>query len=285
MITIFSNPRPFKGPFDLIQRNAISSWLLLRPKCEIILFNDEDNTAVGVAEELGIRCLTDAISNEFGTPLLNSEFDALRKLARYDILAHVNCDIILMNDFVSSVESVMKNLPNRPFFMVGQRWDLDVREPISFNDPSWEKAILNRAHSEGKLHPMSGMDYWVFPRFVNFSPPPFVVGRMGMDSWLVYKSRMLHIPVIDATAAINIVHQNHNYPQRKQTFFEIETQRNRQLAGGYSCMMGLRDADWVLQDGKLQKPPFPRRIFSLLSMVYPWRLLLAMKRKIQEQWQ
>jgi hypothetical protein len=284
MITIFSNPRPFKGPFDLIQRNAIHSWRLLHPECEIILFNDEENTVADVADELGILCLTDTVCNEFGTPLLNHEFASLKKLARYDILAHVNCDIILMNDFVSSVRLVSENLPGRPFFMAGQRWDLDVREPVVFENRSWDEALLHRAHTEGKLHPMSGMDYWVFPKSVDFSPPPFVVGRMGMDSWLVYRSRMLRIPVIDATKAVNIIHQNHNYPQRKHRFFEIETRRNRELAGGYACMMGLRDADWMFQDGKLQRPPYPRCIFSRLSMVYPWRLLLAMKRTMQEKW-
>jgi hypothetical protein len=284
MITIFSNPRPFRGPFDLLQRNAIRSWLLLRPACEVILFNDEENTTARVAEEFGIRCLTDIVCDEFGTPLLNHEFATVKKVAKYDILAHVNSDIILLSDFTASLGAVLKTRSTQPFFMVGQRWDLDVREPISFADPAWEEVLRRRARSEGKLHPMSGMDYWVFPRTVDFDPPPFVVGRWGMDSWLVYRSRMLHIPVIDATSAITIVHQNHDYPQRKQDFFEIETQRNRELAGGYSCMMGLRDADWILAECGLQRPPFPRRIYPMLSLLYPWRMLLAVKRKIQERW-
>jgi len=46
-------------------------------------------------------------------------------------------------------------------------------------------------------------------------------------------------------------------------------------------MLTLRDADGVLGESGLRLPHFTARIFSILSLYYPWRFLLALKRKIQ----
>ena len=45
MLTMFTIPKAFRGDFDIIQKNAIRSWTLLRPECEIILFGNEEGTA------------------------------------------------------------------------------------------------------------------------------------------------------------------------------------------------------------------------------------------------
>lgn len=281
MITIFSTPRPFKGPFDIIQRNAIKSWLELRPKCEIILFEDEERTTGKVAEEFGVKYIKDFTCNEFGTPLLNDVFEKARRSAKHEILAQVNTDIILMNDFLGAISQIKKHIKEKPFLMVGRRWDLDFKEPLNFKEDNWERELQDRATKKGSLHGFSGMDYWVFPRDFSFNLPAFVVGRPGIDSWLIYRVRSLRIPVIDATKMITIVHQNHNYPRKKSSFFESEKQRNLKLAGGFSNMLTLRDADWILTTDGLKRPPFPRRILPMISLFYPWRLLLSFKRRLQ----
>jgi hypothetical protein len=280
MLTIFSNPRPFRGRFDFIQRNAILNWKKICPACEIILFDDEEHTSVEVAEELCVQCVTDVECNEFGTPLLACEFHTMRAQAKYPILAQINTDIILTSSFANALAIVLSNLPGRQFFMIGRRWDLEIDGLIDFENNKWEEDIMARVHTSGALHGMSGIDYWLFPRDVPFNPPPFVVGRPGMDSWLVYRARTLRIPVIDATEVATIIHQNHNYPQKKQTFFQIECERNLALAGGYEYGMSLRDADWMLTGNGLEKPKFPRRFYSILSMCYPWRYALSLKRRL-----
>ena len=50
MVTILTVPKPFKGHIDTIQRNAIKSWLKLYPKCEIILFGDDESIAKAAEE-------------------------------------------------------------------------------------------------------------------------------------------------------------------------------------------------------------------------------------------
>jgi len=280
MVTIFTNPRPFRDQFDLIQRNAIQSWLKLSSKCEIILFNDEENTTPQIAQEFNLQCITDVECDEFGTPLLNDVFRKIKKIAKNDIFVYVNTDIILMSDFLKAIREVKELMGRKLFFMVGRRWDMEVKEQINFNEIDWEQKLRNRVLKEGKIHGMSGLDYWVFPRDLNFNPPPFVIGRPGMDSWLIYKSRILKIPVIDATEVVTAIHQNHSYPLKKRSFFEIEKQRNFKLAGGFAHLMSLRDADWILTPKGLERPRFPRIIFSKLSLFYPWRLILATKRRI-----
>jgi len=281
MITIFSTPRPFQGPLDVIQQNAIKSWTLLKPQCEIILFEDEKGTTSKIAKEFGVHCLTDVKCNEFGTPLLNDVFKKVQKMATNEIIVQVNTDIILMGDLLEAVRKIERAMGDSPFFMVGRRWDLDIKEPVRFDESGWQEELRQKVAREGKLHGLSGLDYWVFPRNLKVNPPPFVIGRPGMDSWLIYKVRSLKIPLIDATEVILAVHQNHNYPKKKENYFEIEKRKNFRLAGGSLNMMNLRDANWVFTSEGLKKPEFPRRILSQFSLFYPWRLLRSIRRRLR----
>lgn len=74
MLTPFSIPKPFRGHIGIIQTNAIQSWTLLRPSCEIILFGNEEGTGY-IADRFRILHVPEVESNEYGTPLLNSMFD------------------------------------------------------------------------------------------------------------------------------------------------------------------------------------------------------------------
>src|SRR3989304_8414942 len=118
MITIFSTPRPFIGEFDRIQRDAIRSWTLLEQRCQIILVNDEEDTTKDVAKELGVELIDSYSSNEYGTPLLDDVFKQVKAKARYDVLAHVNTDILLFPDFVDVIIGMSKRLEGKDFLML-----------------------------------------------------------------------------------------------------------------------------------------------------------------------
>lgn len=283
MITIFSNPRPFVGPFERIQKNAILSWLALTPKCEIILFEDEEKTTSKVAKEFGLVCIEDAKCDEFGTPLLDDVFAKVKKIAKNEIIVQVNTDIILLDDFIKAVSRIKNLMGQKPFFMSGRRWNLDFEERIDFRQIDWRDKIKNMIKEKGVLHRASAMDYWMFLRDFPLNPPPFIIGRPGMDSWLIYRARQLKIPVIDATEVVQIIHQNHNYPQKKKDFFAIEKQRNIDLAGGLSAGCTLLDANFILTETGLHRPEFLRTILSSLTLFWPWRKILAVKRKIQNK--
>ena len=53
MLTIFSPPKPFQGKIDVIQRNAIGSWIALGDEVEVILVGDEIGIS-DVASEYGV---------------------------------------------------------------------------------------------------------------------------------------------------------------------------------------------------------------------------------------
>ncbi len=279
MLTIFTIPKSFSGRINIIQRNAILSWTMLRPKCEIILFGDEEGVAE-TAKEFTIRHVSEIKKNEFSTPLLDSAFNLAQELATNNIMVYVNADIILMSDFIPAIQSVKKPL----FLLSGRRWDLDIKEEIKFDEADWEDELGNLVAKEGKPHGFSGIDYFVFPRNLQHDLPSFAVGRPGWDNWLIYRIRSLGIPVIDATIAISVVHQNHDYSHclGGKRDKGPEAQKNFELAGGFSNMLSLRDADRVLTKNGLKKPGFPRQIFVKFSLFYPWRLALSIKRKLQQ---
>ncbi|MDO8660178.1 MAG: hypothetical protein Q7K54_06330 [Candidatus Parcubacteria bacterium] len=276
MITIFSIPKPFQGSINITQRNAILSWTLLEPKCEIILFNDEKGTTSKVAKELGVECINNIQRNKDGLPLLSDVFEKVYMRANNKILAYVNSDIILMDDFLEAVKALSglkqnTNLNFNEFLMLGRRWNLDIKEEINFNNNNWKQALKELINKEGKLQGLSGTDYWIFPRTLKFKIPLFVVGQRGFENWFIYKARSLKVQVLDATKIINVIHQNHSRYLR----------RSNQAAANFSEMCTLRDVDWILTSEGLQKPAYSRRIFATLSLFYPWRLILSIKRKLQ----
>jgi len=286
MITIFTAPRPFKGEFDVIQRNGIKSWTLLRPKCEVILFGNEEGVDRAAAE-LGVKHISELKVNEFGTPMLEDMMVKAKEFASNEILAMLNPDIILIaNDFIEAVQTVVKELKKikkEKFLMAGQRWNVEIKEPIDFNDRNLEKRLRAKLKDNGKMLGASGMDYLVFSRDAEFKTSGIAMGRAGVDNCLFYQAKKMGMPTIDATAAVDIIHQNHDYPQKGKVSYKIENQRNIRAIGGFSKMATLRDADWILTKDGLKRPPLLRMIFSKLTLFYPWKNLLGIKRMIQSK--
>jgi hypothetical protein len=201
-------PKPFRGHFGLIQRNAIGSWVRLHPQIQVILFGDEEGTAE-VAQELGVCHVPEVARNEYGTPLLNDVFGKAEQLATHDVLCYVNCDILLMNDFMQAVRMVRQH-SNR-FLMIGECQNLDLTEPLSFDQPDWEERLHRRVKEKGKRRGPGALDYFVFTRGFYGELPPFALGRPFFDNWLVWRGRALKGPVVDATLITTAIHQNHDY--------------------------------------------------------------------------
>ena len=266
MFTLFTIPKSFRGHSNIIQCNAIKSWTLLRPACEILLFGDDEGTGE-VAREFNLRHIPQVARNEYGTPLLNNLFEQAQHLATHDWLCYVNADIILMSDFMQSVVPIVSH--NHRFLIVGQRWDADVKGLIDFHS-SWEKQFRTEVSQNGKLHSPDGIDYFTFPRDLWGEIPAFAIGRTIWDNWFIYRVRSLRLPVIDATATITVVHQNHDYGHHPKGFDGVwkgpEADLNLRLAGGRKHVFTLRDANWVLTSRGLRRPNLTRaRLYRQLE--------------------
>lgn len=255
MLTIFSVPKPFQREFNIIQKNAIQSWILLQPKCEIILFGDERGIAK-IANEFGTRHVPSVVQNEFGTPLVNGIFEKAQKIAKNNILVYVNADIILMDDFVRAVEKVKKE---KNFLMIGQRWDFDLKEKINFENLNCKGELRGKVLREGKLHPETGIDYFVFKKGMFEEIPPFVLGRTVWDEWLLWKAWKKEAKIIDATGMAMVVHQNHSYltsqGERFNPWKTKEAKTNLKLAGGYGHCFTIKDATHILTSQGLKPAP------------------------------
>lgn len=254
MLTLFSIPKPFRNHIGIIQTNALRSWLKLEPRCEVILFGAEDGTAA-TASRFGVVHSPEVSRNEYGTPLLNDLFEKAQRIASHDLVCFVNADIILMNDFISAVKSV--RTLNELFLMVGRRWNLDLHQALDFEQRDWDANLRLSVKRHGKPGLPYYIDYFVFPTGLFTSLPPFVIGRAGFDNWLLWKARCSGARLVDASAVIMAVHQNHDYAHHPQgrdgVYLGPEAKRNRELMGGSHHLFTLEDATHYLTPSGLKR--------------------------------
>lgn len=281
MLTIFSipGPEPFTEKIRRSRKNAINSWRRLRPKCEILLFGDGPEVSE-FAVQANIQHVQNVSRTEYGTPLLDDVFGKAQNLAMGDVLMFSNCDMLYFDDLYDVIEAV--NF--KKFMVCGRRWDMEVDDEMALQDEEAWGAIKDAHHKHGQWHGPSGLDYFIFPKVLKLQIPAFAVGRPGWDSWLIWKMRQTGVSVIDSTGALTAIHQNHDYRHLRlgtSQYSGPEMRRNKRLAGGYRNMLTLREADWVISQRKVVRPPWPRRIFSLLGPTLPYRLILAAKRCIK----
>jgi len=254
VITLFTIPKAFDGPFARIQRNALGSWRALSSTAEIIVLGGEVGSAEA-ARTVGAHHLPSVEVTSSGTPRVDAVFTAAEQTAANDLLAYINADILLLPDFLSAVATVAQRLPQ--FLMIGQRWDLDFEGEIDFAVPGWADALRRDVRTRGTLHAQSGIDYFVFRRGLWRDIPPFAVGRTMWDNWLIYSARARRVPVVDATAAVTAVHQNHDYSHAAGGWHGVwkgpEAELNMALAGGLDHYFTIADASHCLRAGRLTR--------------------------------
>ena len=247
MITIFAMSKAFRGNIDVIQRNAIESWTRLSIKPEIILLGTDEGTAE-VAREFGLCHIPEVARNAEGTPLVNDLFAQAQRYATNSLLCYVNADIILLDDFSAAIEKIARL--HSPLLMVGRRTDLDIKQPIDFNNSAWESRLREEARASGLLRIPTLIDYFAFSKGLFADLLPLALGRGGWDNWLIWRARSRKASVIDASSAVLAIHQNHDYSHHpdgsKGVWSGAEAQRNRELIGWWYHKLTIEDASHSL---------------------------------------
>jgi hypothetical protein len=266
-LTIFTAPKPFTTlHIEVIQRNAIQSWLHLGDQVEVFLIGNEPGMKE-VASEFDVNHLPNVKQNELGTPLVSSIFDLARRTSQAQLLAYLNADILVMSDFLNVAHQVSAQA--RDFLVIGQRWDLDIRQELDFHQ-DWEEELRGEVKNQGKLHPPAGSDYFIFPRHLSMDMPDFAIGRAGWDNWMIYRACQLGWEVISATQSLMVVHQNHDYSHLPggQLHYDLdESRKNATLGGGLANMYTVMEANKILVDGKiLDAKPSLVRILRRLEL-------------------
>jgi hypothetical protein len=212
------------------------------------LFGDEEGAAEA-AGEIGIAHVAKVERVGTGQKVLRSFFDEAQRMAQYETVCYVNCDIILMEDFVAATAK-LRTVASE-YLMVGRRWDTDVTMPIAFEKSSWKEEIRERARAKDQRRSGDWIDYFAFRKgFYLGKLPEMVIGRVFWDQWLVWKALREGAAVVDATEAVMAIHQNHDYgyhPAGKTGVWTDElSKRNYQLAGGRWHLRTIDDATHVL---------------------------------------
>jgi hypothetical protein len=135
------------------------------------------------------------------------------------------------------------------YLLVGRRTDLDMPDVVDTATPGWDADVLSRARLEGKPRSPLHIDCFVFSRDLYVDMPPFAVGRMCYDNWLVWRAGVRGAPVVDMTGYVPLVHQNHGYAHAgsmQMIWRGPEAERARQLLGHWSHYHSIDHARWTV---------------------------------------
>ena len=271
MLTIFSVPKAFEGHIGLIQRNAVRSWTALGSTCQVIICGDEPG-AEETAAEFGVDLIPNIERNEFGTPLLSSVFRCVEERATHDLLCYANADLILLPDLLDALRIVAAAYEG--FLVVGDATNLDLREEL---DGDFEEDLRRRVAEVGRVRGRTWIDYFAFPRGSLGPLPAFAVGRPKWDNWMIWRARSMRLPVVDASASVLVIHQEHSYghvPQATGKRWDgPEADRNLSLLGFKERAFSLDDATHRLTPAGLGRNPrtLRRRVHSEI-VLHPWAL-------------
>ena len=257
--TLFCCPKGFTGDAGAMQERAIQSWTQLQPRPEIILLGTEEGVA-RFAQAAGLRHVGAIQRNEYGTPLASSVFTSGQRAASGSIACYINADIVLLQDFADAIDAITTALPGRRFLALGGRWNLPEGQAWDPDDRSWACSLRRRLQRDGWLDDSIAMDYFVFPKEIEWHIPPFALGRRYWDSWLPWKAHSMRIPVIDLTGAVTAVHVQHGYDHvagwMRALSPEVET--NRRLLGFWRRYT-IEDSTHVLVNSILRRRSGVRR--------------------------
>lgn len=261
MLTIFSSPRPFtEQRFAKIQLNSVKSWLHLEPKPRIILLGDRKyESGIEMLADLGCEIVGKIKRNQWGTPLVGDMLIRAQNMAKTNIVAWINTDLIMLQDFMEAIQQVEGKFEQ--WLLIGAKWRLYGKPPeIDFNKKNWQRDIRRLCERNGDRQPRSGSNYQVFTNGLfqgKIYKRPVAWGRIKMDTWLVWQVLKRGIPVIDATDAILAVHQDHRHLgkkiiQQNDGSEEIKLQyklTERRSSGGGR----ISNATWILDEKGLRK--------------------------------
>jgi hypothetical protein len=148
--------------------------------------------------------------------------------------------------------------------MVGRRWDTDVAEAIDFENPGWVQEVRHTALQAGHQRDEWFIDYFVFRRGLFLDRiPKLVIGRVYWDNWLLWFAGYRGAALVDASAAVMAIHQNHDYgyhPAGKAGVWDDElARRNLELAGGYKNLRSMSSANYELTRHGIEKRSILKR--------------------------
>lgn len=207
MLTIITTPKPLGVKRNrLAFLNAIRSWVRIVPRPEILVFGGDR----ALIEREGGRWVWVDINLAQGRPYFDDFIRVAEEESSNDIIMYSTDHLILTSDLIPAVRQVAESFPGN-FVIVGKRWQLGIQEPIDFSNPGWESALRNCVLGADSLGSRAAKDYFVFRRPFGLPVPNFIMGYPWYDTWLVWAALQAGYPVVDASAAVMVIHQSHKF--------------------------------------------------------------------------
>jgi hypothetical protein len=272
--TVFAAMRPFVGEFARLQRNAIVSWLAVRPACRVVLVDDEAGTTAAAVAGLPVAIRSGVRRSRLGAPLFDSFVDVGGRDAVGDTLVCTTADVLFPPRLGDVLDAVRREMRGRDYLVVAGRHDVSSAPDTA--QPSWFESLRADVRPDYRR----GIDMWAYPSRMALQPPPFPIGRHGTDGWVVYDMKRRGIPVIDVTAEAPMIHQTHDKPAAADPRFHDEMLDCVRLFDGMAeRAMNLLDADLLWRNGRLVRPRGLRRLHASMSLFAPYRFFVGQRRR------
>ena len=229
-VTLLTTCKAFVGETTIFQENAIATWL--EQFSNVILFGSDEGVAE-IAKKYDLIHVPDMDVNADGLPYINSMFDIARKISTTPYLAYINSDIIFSKDFSKTVKHCLDKAEDK-VLVVARRKNipivfsiLDEKGKCAFEKLVDDYAVWDRANA---------IDLFIFNKDLYSNIPPFIIGRMAWDNWLLWKARDENAQVIDISHDAFLYHPIHGYSSvstdRNRVAYGADAQQNKKLAAG-----------------------------------------------------
>jgi hypothetical protein len=252
-VIIFSSPKPRQANTEAVQISAFRSWRRIFPKARILLFGD-GATWESLAREEGLELPGPLPVGSEGGEVIRFLFEKTSQLAGDGLAMYLNSDILLDQSALTAVAR-LESLPG-PWLASARRCCLaEWAGPALKKDEEWQR-FYQRVREESVWGPACAMDMFLFRGLSFEAMPLFLIGHRGWDNWMIYHARSQNIPVIDVSAAMRIIHCDHDYSYAKGSDnFEQRPQArenvNLHLIGGEAKLFHLGHATHELRFGTL----------------------------------
>jgi len=248
-ITLFSTFKPLKDEsYNISIYNSVNSWIhaLKSINGVIILYEELEGQLGEFKEDDNLKVFSHDKRDKWGIPTIDRMFYRSYMCTRSSFMCFVNGDIILPPNFVDRIHPVLER--NSPFMLGASPFDVICDYRIDFSNSEWYSRI--RKSYGGMWRSDVAIDFFLFTSGIFHDIPPFSIGRIAYDNYLIGRGKESTGVLIDGTQGIGAIHQYHDYRPYTNLHHVMSlpaSEHNKKVAGGYA-KCALRQATHVLDE-------------------------------------
>jgi len=262
-VILFSSPKPRRADTEAVQVSAFRSWRRIFPNARILLFG-EGTTWESFAREQGLELAGSLPLGAEEGEVIRFLFEKVSGLVGDGMAMYLNSDILLDSSALSVVTS-FESVPG-PWLASARRCCLpEWSGPALEGEQDWQE-FYRRAREQGVWGEACAMDMFLYRGLSFEAMPPFLIGHRGWDNWMIYHARSQNIPVLDLSAAMRVIHCDHDYSYapgsrdfRKRP--KLREDYNLRLLGGEAKLFHLGHATHKWREGAV----YPRKGWGMLQ--------------------